>query len=130
MAPPIFSSIQSSSLPILSSISTPGLLRTSLHGILPSMEARDSVGLFPRRASRLSYRIRSLLGDNMNEGKDKKKFITKKEEPQQYWQTESEKEGTGPMSTPLPYIIILGFLTPFLILGVAFANGWIKVPVR
>lgn len=84
--------------------------------------------------SRLSYqRPLALFGDKTSgdneKGKDKK-FITKEEEPEQYWQTAAEKEGKGPMSTILPYIVILGFLTPFIILGIAFANGWIKVPVR
>ncbi|XP_019435772.1 PREDICTED: uncharacterized protein LOC109342174 [Lupinus angustifolius] len=60
----------------------------------------------------------------------KKKFITKDEEPQQYWQTAGEREGENPMKTPLPYIIIFGMSTPFVILAIAFANGWIKVPIR
>ncbi|KAK6141243.1 hypothetical protein DH2020_025040 [Rehmannia glutinosa] len=60
----------------------------------------------------------------------KKKFITKEEEPEQYWQTAGEREGENPMKTPLPYIIIFGMSTPFVILAIAFANGWIKVPVR
>jgi hypothetical protein len=47
-----------------------------------------------------------------------------------YWQTAAEKEGKNPMQTPLPYIAIAGFLTPFIILAVAFANNWIKIPVR
>lgn len=47
-----------------------------------------------------------------------------------YWQTAGEREGENPMKTPLPYIIIFGMSTPFIILAVAFANGWIKVPVR
>ncbi|XP_038902667.1 uncharacterized protein LOC120089303 [Benincasa hispida] len=60
----------------------------------------------------------------------KKKFITKEEEPEQYWQTAGEREGENPMKTPLPYIIIFGMSTPFVILAIAFANGWVKVPVR
>lgn len=60
----------------------------------------------------------------------KKKFITKEQEPEQYWQTAGEREGENPMKTPLPYIIIFGMSTPFVILAIAFANGWIKVPVR
>ncbi|XP_027331980.1 uncharacterized protein LOC113847216 isoform X1 [Abrus precatorius] len=60
----------------------------------------------------------------------KRKFITRDEEPQQYWQTAGEREGENPMKTPLPYIIIFGMSTPFVILAIAFANGWIKVPVR
>lgn len=47
-----------------------------------------------------------------------------------YWQTAGEREGENPMMTPLPYIIIFGMSTPFVILAIAFANGWIKVPVR
>ncbi|KAL5218006.1 hypothetical protein ABZP36_018690 [Zizania latifolia] len=47
-----------------------------------------------------------------------------------YWQTAGERKGENPMMTPLPYIIIFGMSTPFVILAIAFANGWIKVPVR
>eukprot|EP00252_Welwitschia_mirabilis_P027263 TRINITY_DN930_c0_g1_i8.p1 TRINITY_DN930_c0_g1~~TRINITY_DN930_c0_g1_i8.p1 ORF type:complete len:144 (+),score=17.99 TRINITY_DN930_c0_g1_i8:121-552(+) len=61
---------------------------------------------------------------------ERKKFITKEEEPEQYWQTKAEREGVNPMLTPLPYIAIFGLLTPFIILGIAFANGWIKMPAR
>lgn len=43
-----------------------------------------------------------------------------------YWQTEAEREGRSPMQSVLPYIAILGLLTPFAILGLAFANGWIE----
>jgi hypothetical protein len=50
--------------------------------------------------------------------------------PCRYWQTAGEREGENPMKTPLPYIIIFGMSTPFVILAIAFANGWIKVPVR
>ncbi|KAJ7556636.1 hypothetical protein O6H91_05G091200 [Diphasiastrum complanatum] len=63
-------------------------------------------------------------------GGEEKKFITKEQEPDQYWQTAAEKEGKGPMSTVLPYIVIFGFATPFIILAIGFVNGWIKVPVR
>lgn len=45
-----------------------------------------------------------------------------------YWQTADEKSGKGPMSSPLPYIALLGILSPFLILAVAYFNNWIKVP--
>lgn len=47
-----------------------------------------------------------------------------------YWQTAGERKGENPMKTPLPYIIIFGMSTPFVILAIAFANGWIKVPPR
>ncbi|KAL0898916.1 hypothetical protein Bca101_082877 [Brassica carinata] len=92
-------------------------------------------------------------GDGEVKPKEKKKFITKEEEPEQlvftylsylplnflslngqivksYWQSAGEREGENPMKTPLPYIIIFGMSTPFVILAIAFANGWIKVPIR
>ncbi|XVE72560.1 hypothetical protein DITRI_Ditri11bG0048100 [Diplodiscus trichospermus] len=80
------------------------------------------------------FKIRANLGEGEGEGelkpKGKKKFITREEEPEQYWQTAGEREGENPMKTPLPYIIIFGMSTPFVILAIAFANGWIKVPAR
>ncbi|KAJ4770765.1 transmembrane protein [Rhynchospora pubera] len=69
-------------------------------------------------------------GDGELKQGGKKKFITREEEPEQYWQTAGERKGANPMMTPLPYIIIFGMSTPFVILAIAFANGWIKVPVR
>ncbi|XP_013598789.1 PREDICTED: uncharacterized protein LOC106306651 isoform X4 [Brassica oleracea var. oleracea] len=45
-------------------------------------------------------------GDGEVKPKEKKKFITKEEEPEQYWQSTGEREGENPMKTPLPYIII------------------------
>ncbi|CAK7349130.1 unnamed protein product [Dovyalis caffra] len=77
------------------------------------------------------FKIHANLGEGDGELKPKeKKFITREEEPEQYWQTPGEREGENPMKTPLPYIIIFGMSTPFVILAIAFANGWIKVPVR
>lgn len=77
-------------------------------------------------------KILILLGGGEEEIKKggKKKFITRDQEPEQYWQTAGEREGENPMKTPLPYIIIFGMSTPFVILAIAFANGWVKVPVR
>ncbi|XP_070660440.1 uncharacterized protein [Malus domestica] len=80
-----------------------------------------------------SIKIHADLGGGdgeVNKGSGKKKFITREQEPEQYWQTAGEREGENPMMTPLPYIIIFGMSTPFVILAIGFANGWIKVPVR
>ncbi|KAG2547598.1 hypothetical protein PVAP13_9KG112600 [Panicum virgatum] len=97
--------------------------------------ARKGASLFRDRVISRRARISAKLG--MHAGGDgelkppgKKKFITRDEEPEQYWQTAGEREGENPMKTPLPYIIIFGMSTPFVILAIAFANGWIKVPVR
>ncbi|XP_030549482.1 uncharacterized protein LOC115754569 [Rhodamnia argentea] len=85
-----------------------------------------------RRAQQKRFKIRAELGGGDAETKKgaKKKFITREEEPEQYWQTAGEREGENPMKTPIPYIIIFGMSTPFVILAIAFANGWIKAPVR
>ncbi|KAE8075519.1 hypothetical protein FH972_014227 [Carpinus fangiana] len=77
-------------------------------------------------------RIHANLGGGEGEIKKggKKKFITREEEPEQYWQTAGEREGENPMKTPIPYIIIFGMSTPFVILAIAFANGWVKLTAR
>ncbi|KAE8701360.1 5'-AMP-activated protein kinase beta-2 subunit protein, putative isoform 1 [Hibiscus syriacus] len=82
------------------------------------------------RLHRFKIHANSGEGEGELKPKGKKKFITRDEEPEQYWQTAGEREGENPMMTPLPYIIIFGMSTPFVILAIAFANGWIKVPVR
>ncbi|ESQ36942.1 hypothetical protein EUTSA_v10002726mg [Eutrema salsugineum] len=93
---------------------------------LPQFFCTSSLSGFKR------FKIHAKLGggDGEVKPKEKKKFITKEEEPEQYWQSAGEREGENPMKTPLPYIIIFGMSTPFVILAVAFANGWIKVPIR
>ncbi|KAF7833128.1 uncharacterized protein G2W53_015461 [Senna tora] len=92
----------------------------------------DSFALSKPNKPLLRFKFHAKLGGEDGEIKKggKKKFITRDEEPQQYWQTAGEREGENPMKTPLPYIIIFGMSTPFVILAIAFANGWIKVPVR
>ncbi|CAN0897482.1 hypothetical protein LINGRAHAP2_LOCUS19154 [Linum grandiflorum] len=95
---------------------------------------QSSSSSFPSPQKRVTHQFRvhatSGGGDGELKSKDKKKFITKDQEPEQYWQTAGEREGENPMMTPLPYIIIFGMSTPFVILAIAFANGWIKVPIR
>ncbi|KAI0527210.1 hypothetical protein KFK09_002809 [Dendrobium nobile] len=89
--------------------------------------------VIPTTNSKSKSRIYAKLGNLDGDGETKrpeKKFITREEEPDQYWQTAGEREGENPMKTPLPYIIIFGMSTPFVILAIAFANGWIKVPIR
>ncbi|VVA98330.1 unnamed protein product [Arabis nemorensis] len=97
-----------------------------------SSSSYSSLLAFPQFLSPQSpkvFKLHAKLGGGDGEVK-KKKFITKEEEPEQYWQSAGEREGENPMKTPLPYIIIFGMSTPFVILAVAFANGWIKVPIR
>ncbi|XP_047333649.1 uncharacterized protein LOC124937430 [Impatiens glandulifera] len=88
----------------------------------------------PRKRASLHFKLNAKLGGDgegeIKQGSGKKKFITKEEEPEQYWQSAGERAGENPMKTPLPYIIIFGMSTPFVILAIAFLNGWIKVPIR
>ncbi|XP_047090894.1 uncharacterized protein LOC124702778 [Lolium rigidum] len=84
--------------------------------------------LLVSKRSRISARLGG-GGDGEAKSDGEKKFITREEEPEQYWQTAGERKGENPMMTPLPYIVIFGFSTPFIILAIAFANGWIKAPL-
>ncbi|NP_001142893.2 uncharacterized protein LOC100275314 [Zea mays] len=106
--------------------------RTAITAQQPSSrKGAAGTGLFCSRAIvSKRTRVTAKLGDGELKPAGKRKFITKEEEPEQYWQTAGEREGENPMMTPLPYIIIFGMSTPFVILAIAFANGWIKVPVR
>ncbi|XP_004491622.1 uncharacterized protein [Cicer arietinum] len=99
---------------------------------LPKSPSFSHIISSPKTIPLAPYGIRAQLGGRDEESKNggKKKFITREQEPQQYWQTAGEREGENPMKTPLPYIIIFGMSTPFVILAIAFANGWIKVPIR
>ncbi|KAG8097561.1 hypothetical protein GUJ93_ZPchr0013g37637 [Zizania palustris] len=94
--------------------------------------AAFAAGSLRNRAIIRRPRISAKLGGDgeLKPAAGKKKFITREEEPEQYWQTAGERKGENPMMTPLPYIIIFGMSTPFVILAIAFANGWIKVPIR
>ncbi|KAK8919159.1 hypothetical protein KSP39_PZI021301 [Platanthera zijinensis] len=89
----------------------------------------SSPAILTRNRRKFEIHAKSGGRDGKTESPEKK-FITREEEPKQYWQTAGEREGENPMKTPLPYIIIFGMSTPFVILAIAFVNGWIKVPIR
>ncbi|XP_062211752.1 uncharacterized protein LOC133912837 isoform X2 [Phragmites australis] len=98
--------------------------------VVAQPSVKKGTSLFRSHIISKRSRISAKLGDGELKSPDKKKFITREEEPEQYWQTAGERKGENPMMTPLPYIIIFGMSTPFVILAIAFANGWIKVPIR
>ncbi|KAL9265910.1 hypothetical protein AKJ16_DCAP21927 [Drosera capensis] len=114
---------------ILALASSSSSLRTRLPLIAnPSAQALVSFHTCSTRTARINqFRISANLGGDGELKKDRK-FITKEQEPEQYWQTAGERKGENPMKTPIPYIIIFGMSTPFIILVIAFANGWIKMP--
>ena len=57
----------------------------------------------------------------------KKKFITREEEPEEYWMSKGEREGANPLTDPLALIGILALLAPFIILGIAVAVGYVDL---
>ncbi|KAM3261540.1 hypothetical protein ACQJBY_052298 [Aegilops geniculata] len=96
--------------------------------VTPLAASRRGARLVSKR-SRISAQLGGGGGGDGETKPDGKKFITREQEPEQYWQTAGERKGENPMMTPLPYIVIFGFSTPFIILAIAFANGWIKAPL-
>ncbi|XP_021766347.1 uncharacterized protein LOC110730830 [Chenopodium quinoa] len=108
-------------------------ITTKIH-LLPKLPSTSAphIHYLPRTSTNSHFRINAKLGGDDAEAEQKKsgkrKFITKEQEPEQYWQTAGEREGENPMATPLPYFFIFGMSTPFIILAIAFANGWIKTP--
>ncbi|OVA02184.1 hypothetical protein BVC80_8785g19 [Macleaya cordata] len=107
---------------------------TSINSLLPKplLSPLPHKKFYSPKRKPQKFQVHAKLGGGEEDIKKggKKKFITREEEPEQYWQTAGEREGENPMKTPLPYIIIFGMSTPFIILAIGFANGWIKVPVR
>uniref|UniRef100_A0A0D9VW18 Uncharacterized protein n=1 Tax=Leersia perrieri TaxID=77586 RepID=A0A0D9VW18_9ORYZ len=118
----------------MAKVAPSSLLAVGGSAAFAALPSKSSTGLFRNHAVTVRRpRISAKLGGD-GEAKPaaagKKKFITREEEPEQYWQAAGERKGENPMKTPLPYIIIFGMSTPFVILAIAFANGWIKVPIR
>ncbi|CAJ1971617.1 unnamed protein product [Sphenostylis stenocarpa] len=74
----------------------------------------SSLVLCSPRTNVTGVKVHAKLGGEDEQVKKggKKKFITREEEPQQYWQSAGEREGENPMKTPLPYIIIFDDSVP------------------
>eukprot|EP01025_Chloroclados_australasicus_P061912 TRINITY_DN8131_c2_g1_i1.p3 TRINITY_DN8131_c2_g1~~TRINITY_DN8131_c2_g1_i1.p3 ORF type:complete len:110 (-),score=15.17 TRINITY_DN8131_c2_g1_i1:329-658(-) len=61
------------------------------------------------------------------EQKAEKKFITREEEPEEYWISKGEREGANPLKDPLALIGILAIFFPFIFLLIAIATGVIDL---
>lgn len=57
----------------------------------------------------------------------KRKKLTRETEPDQYWISKGEREGANPMKDPLAIIGLIAIFTPFVILGIAIAVGYVDV---
>lgn len=62
-----------------------------------------------------------------NDESERRKTLTRENEPDEYWSSKGEREGESPMKDPLAYIGLLAILFPFLFLGVAIALGWVDL---
>ncbi|KXZ51593.1 hypothetical protein GPECTOR_12g557 [Gonium pectorale] len=84
----------------------------------------------PTRARR-ALCTRALLGPDGKPGttSGQKKFISREEEPEQYWGSKFEADGGNPLKDPLAIIGILAIFFPFIFLGIAIAAGYIDLSV-
>ncbi|PNW84610.1 hypothetical protein CHLRE_03g151200v5 [Chlamydomonas reinhardtii] len=89
----------------------------------------SQVAVAPRVARR-SLQVRALLGPDGKPGTTSgKKFISREQEPEQYWSSKGEAEGGNPMKDPLAIIGVLAIFFPFIFLGIAVAAGYIDLSV-
>ncbi|KAJ9516022.1 hypothetical protein QJQ45_024453 [Haematococcus lacustris] len=73
--------------------------------------------------------ITSISGAYFDYGKKDQKFISREEEPDQYWVSKSEKAGANPFKDPLALIGILAIFFPFIFVLIAIGVGAIDVSV-
>ena len=104
-------------LPTLSSCGTVAVRNRSSLG---------NISLHPVRRSLRSV-VRFAGEREKNQTPAKRRFITREEEPDQYWMSEGEREGRNPMADPLAIIGLVAILTPFIILGIAVAIGYLDL---
>lgn len=62
-------------------------------------------------------------------GGDDRKFLSRDEEPEEYWSSKGERAGSNPLSDPLAVIGILAIFFPFFLLLLAVATGYIDLSV-
>ncbi|GIL63570.1 hypothetical protein Vafri_17611 [Volvox africanus] len=82
-------------------------------------------------SSRRILCTKALLGPDGKPGAAgaKKKFITREEEPEQYWSSKGELDGANPLKDPLAIIGILAIFFPFIFLAVAIGTGYVDISV-
>merc|ERR1712157_3224 len=57
----------------------------------------------------------------------KKGGLTREEEPEEYWMDANTKAGKSPMQDPLAIIGVIAIFSPFVILAIAYASGYIEL---
>jgi len=101
---------------------------------LKSRRARTVVKRTPYGASALRARVRQVSSGRsavkvqaLMDDKDAKKMPTRKEEPDEFWRSEAEKEGKSVFSDPMAIAAISAILVPLLILGIAIGTGYVEL---
>lgn len=84
------------------------------------------VGGTARRGRCRRELTRTWEGRGRAESSSKRKFITREEEPEEFWQSKDEREGKSPLQDPLALSILFGMAVPFVILGIGIATGYIE----
>ncbi|GMH41621.1 hypothetical protein BSKO_09531 [Bryopsis sp. KO-2023] len=56
-----------------------------------------------------------------------RKFITREQEPEEYWTSKAERDGESPMKDPMAWVGLLGIFFPFIILGIAIGTGYVEL---
>eukprot|EP00894_Picocystis_sp_ML_P005534 jgi/Pico_ML_1/56051/g1647.t2 len=88
--------------------------------------ARSQDGRRRSRTRPRTVQTRALGGGPEDESSSKRKFITREEEPEEFWQSKDEREGKSPLQDPLALSILFGMAVPFVILGIGIATGYIE----
>lgn len=79
----------------------------------------------------MSVRPQAIGGGNDSDSdtSKNKKFLSREEEPEEYWVSKGEKDGANPMKDPLAAIGILAILFPFALLALGIGTGYIDTSV-
>jgi len=73
--------------------------------------------------------VTALLDDQQSSEQQPRRFLTREEEPEQYWKSKGEEAGSNPLKDPLALIGILAIFFPFILLLLAVATGYVDLSV-
>ncbi|EFN56280.1 hypothetical protein CHLNCDRAFT_145155 [Chlorella variabilis] len=66
------------------------------------------------------------LGDSSNKPA-RGGSLRREDEPEEYWTSQSERDGKSPFQDPLAQIGLLAIFFPFIFLAVGIAVGWVDL---
>eukprot|EP01023_Acetabularia_acetabulum_P022816 TRINITY_DN223_c0_g1_i1.p2 TRINITY_DN223_c0_g1~~TRINITY_DN223_c0_g1_i1.p2 ORF type:complete len:113 (-),score=18.57 TRINITY_DN223_c0_g1_i1:233-571(-) len=103
-------------------------LNTSKFGLGKCRQPAKQPSKLIKSNKRLStFKIRADAEPEPEPEKKDKKFITREEEPEEYWKSAAEKAGKSPLQDPLALIGILSIFFPFIFLLIAIGTGVIDL---